>query len=135
MDKKEWLNRGFKLGGEIKALELEKQRLLELSCKCTSPTDSERLGGTKINANEDRFCEYTNYSILIDKKIKELINIQYKIHKTIYTVTNNIYRTLLIHRYINFKTWEQIAVDMGYTFQWVHILHGKALKEIKINFD
>jgi len=135
VDKREWLNRGYKLDGEIRALELEKERLLELSCKCTNPTDFERLGGTRTNVNEDRFVAYSDYSIQIDEKIQELINIKCEIHKAVYTVTNTIYRTLLIHRYINFKTWEQIAVEMHYTFQWIHILHGKALKEIKIIFD
>ena len=36
---------------------------------------------------------------------------------------------LLYLRYVRCETWEQIAVTMGYTYQWVAgQLHGKALK-------
>lgn len=35
---------------------------------------------------------------------------------------------LLYERYLNFKTWDNIAAGMGITYQWVHILHKIALK-------
>lgn len=42
------------------------------------------------------------------------------------------YRTLLYERYINGKTWEQIAVVMNYSYQHiVHYLHPKALNAVK----
>lgn len=37
------------------------------------------------------------------------------------------YRTLLYERYINGKTWEQIAVAMNYSYRRVLQLHGSAL--------
>ena len=47
---------------------------------------------------------------------------------------NTIYRTLLIARYINCKTWEQIADEMGYDLRWIYRLHGKALKAIESHY-
>lgn len=41
------------------------------------------------------------------------------------------YRTLLFERYINGKTWEQIAVDMHYSYRGVTKMHGKALQAVK----
>lgn len=41
------------------------------------------------------------------------------------------YRTLLYERYINGKTWEQIAVDMHYSYRGVTKMHGKALQAVK----
>ena len=38
---------------------------------------------------------------------------------------------LLYERYINGKTWEQIAVKMNYTYRRVTQLHGKALNAVK----
>jgi DNA-directed RNA polymerase specialized sigma subunit len=37
-------------------------------------------------------------------------------------------QTLLEQRYLNFKTWEQIAVDMGYNVRHLYRVHEKALK-------
>lgn len=38
------------------------------------------------------------------------------------------YHTILYERYINGKTWEQIAVQMNYCFRHTTKLHGMALK-------
>ena len=37
---------------------------------------------------------------------------------------------ILEQRYLCFKTWEQISVDMGYSIQHTFRLHDKALKEV-----
>ncbi|MBP0987392.1 MAG: sigma-70 family RNA polymerase sigma factor [Oscillospiraceae bacterium] len=42
------------------------------------------------------------------------------------------YRTLLYERYINGKTWEQIAVGMNYSYvHTVHRLHPSALRAVQ----
>ncbi len=54
-----------------------------------------------------------------------------RIDETISHVEDPDCRTLLHSRYIEMLTWEEIAVNMGYTYQWVAgPLHGKALKII-----
>ena len=50
---------------------------------------------------------------------------------TIDKITDGTLHTLLYERYINGKTWEQIAVQMNYTYRRVTQLHGKALNAIK----
>lgn len=41
------------------------------------------------------------------------------------------YRTLLYERYINGKTWEQIAVIMCYSYRQITRMHGSALIAVK----
>lgn len=41
------------------------------------------------------------------------------------------YRTLLYERYINGKTWEQVAVRMNYSYRHTTKLHGTALNILK----
>ena len=54
-----------------------------------------------------------------------------EIIETIGKVTQAEYNRLLYLRYVQGKMWEQIAVDMGYTYQWVAgPLHSNALQEI-----
>ena len=39
-------------------------------------------------------------------------------------------KQILSLRYLSFKTWEQIAVIMDLSYQWVHKLHERALEKI-----
>ena len=67
----------------------------------------------------------------INSDIDRLIKLKMNIESVIKSVNDDVLETLLIKRYINCKTFEQIAVEMHYTYQWVCVLHGKALRKIK----
>lgn len=41
------------------------------------------------------------------------------------------YKAVLEHRYVEQKRWEEIAVEMGYTFRWTQELHRRALRALK----
>ena len=45
------------------------------------------------------------------------------------------YSEILYKRYFEGETWERIACDMGYTYQWVCVLHGRALQRIQPMVD
>lgn len=47
-------------------------------------------------------------------------------------VTSAKYRTLLYWRYIRGYTWEQVAVEMSYSWRQTCRLHGDALNAVKI---
>ena len=40
-------------------------------------------------------------------------------------------RAVLEHRYLRMQSWEQIAVDMGYSWRHLHRVHGVALAETR----
>lgn len=65
----------------------------------------------------------------LNKKIDELVNLKRNAMEKIDCLADNDHKLLLTARYINMKSWEEIAVDMCYTYQWVHRLHGRALQE------
>ena len=44
---------------------------------------------------------------------------------------SRVYYKLLIARYIDFMSWEQIAVEIGYTIRHTWRLHGEALRRIE----
>ena len=46
-------------------------------------------------------------------------------------ISDNTEKLILKYRYIEFLTWEEIAVKLGFTFQWVHVLHKKALNNFE----
>ena len=59
--------------------------------------------------------------------IQNLMTLKQKITLEIDSIQDDDYKLLLTLRYLNYKTWEQIAVEMGYTYQWIHMLHSRAL--------
>ncbi len=63
----------------------------------------------------------------LETDINNLLDLKLKITHQINNIDNDDYKLLLMLRYLNFKTWEEIAVEMGYTYQWVHVLHSRAL--------
>ena len=41
-------------------------------------------------------------------------------------------RLVLEHRYLNFKSWEEISNVMKYSYRQVHRIHSDALKHIEM---
>ena len=66
----------------------------------------------------------------INADIDRLVDLKRDIIKKIKCVENLDYRTLLEKRYLNFETWEQIAVDMGYSIRQVYRVKQNAILEI-----
>ena len=131
MTTKEWLNRGYKLDKEINALLKEQSAALTRATGSTCGTSAERVQTSRRNTTEDRFINYASYSELIDNRIDELYAIKQEILSAINKVNDAVLRTLLIEKYVNFHTWEQIACNMNYSYvHVVHNLHPKALNAI-----
>ena len=66
----------------------------------------------------------------LGKDVQELIRIKQQVMQTIDKVTNADCVYLLYARYLEFKTWEEIAVDMHYNIRNIYRIHGRALEEI-----
>ena len=64
------------------------------------------------------------------KKEKQLIATMTKIEHTIDNVENSLDRCILRARYIECKAWEQICVELSYSWRQIHRLHSNILKKI-----
>ena len=63
---------------------------------------------------------------------EEAFDVMNVVNGVISRVPNEEQKLLLTMRYINGYTWERIAVEMDYTYQWVAgPLHGTALQEVE----
>lgn len=132
MTTKDWLMRAWNLDKEINQLLATKAEAYGRATGTTASTEGERVQTSRNNSSESKFVSYTEYSAMIDKRIDELYDIKQEILSAINQVQDSSLRTLLIARYINFKTWERIAVEMNYSYvHLVHNLHPKALQAIK----
>ena len=59
----------------------------------------------------------------LNNHIKEFIDLKSKITKKIDELPDIEYRLVLMLRYLDFKTWEEIAELMNYSIRWIYKLH------------
>lgn len=67
----------------------------------------------------------------ISADIDALVDLKREIVTAIKSVDSPEFGTLLELRYLCFKPWEQIALEMGYDLRWLYRLHQKALAVVK----
>ena len=72
--------------------------------------------------------EIVDFEAEIRRMISHENRIKHRIIGEIQTLDNPIYVDLLFRRYVELKSFERIACDMGYVYNYVCNLHGKALK-------
>lgn len=122
--------RAWDINKEIQALETEKE---EAKARAVSVTAGYgvKVQTSKKNRTEDAAVAYIDYEKKIGRRLDELYAVKSEIFDAISKVDNPTYRTLLALRYLRFLTWERIAIELNVTFQWVHILHKRALKAME----
>lgn len=131
MTTKEWLMRGWKIDKEINSLIEARDRIYERTLG-GAVGYGEKVQSSRQNAEENLRITYMAYTEKINNRIKELNEIKTEIITVINNVQSSTLRTLLIERYINYKTWEQIEEILGYSYvHIVHRLHPKALAIMK----
>lgn len=133
MTKKEWLSRARDMDLEIKALERTKQSLYDKATNIVPSNSGMNVqgGGSDPHKSES----YAIYSAELDEMVKRLKDVKMEILREINTLpdTDSILRTILIMRYVQcVPTWEQIALDIGYSYRDTTRKHGEALMKLQI---
>lgn len=131
MTAKEWLGRARKLRLRLSALEDSKQRSYALAVSSTAGL-GERVSGGEPG---DKLAAYTEMSIAVDRQIEKLEQTRAEILQVIGQVEDNTLATLLTEYYVNDKTWEEVAVQMQYSWRWVRRLHVRALEQVQEILD
>lgn len=130
-EKKAYLMQVQALSREIDVLQQEKSRWMALACQI-SVRYRETPGGGNAESKIQRALEKVDeIEQKIIERIDRLIEKREAIEQTIRQVEDGTLRELLRRRYLLCETWEEIADAMHYSFQWVCVLHGRALGQIK----
>ena len=136
MTAKEWLMRANGLDQQIKEMQESYQKALDESCNIVSVPRRVCVQESKKNTTERKMVSAAAYSEMISKKLSEYYEILTEITEKIERVHDNRLKTLLYARYINHKTWEQVAESMDLSEKWVRTsLHSQALQEIEKSRD
>lgn len=70
----------------------------------------------------------------INKEIDNFVDKKHKIINQIQGLSKSKYIDVLFRRYVEYKSFENIAVEMALSYQYVIEIHGYALQEFEITY-
>lgn len=130
--KKQYLNSYKNLCRKLKSLEeqLESLREIEQSAKIQTISDMPHGNNQK---------DLSDYMVKLDKILSKVIKTKkdcwdrkMEIESLIADVPDGVKADILRKRYIEFKPWEKICVEIGYSWRQTHYLHSEALSNFNI---
>ena len=128
---KEYLSQAYRIDQRINAKLEQITALRALATKATSTlSDMPRSDSPNLCRMSDIILKIVDLENIINRDIDELVNLKCEISSVIQAVEVPEYQTLLELRYLCFKTWEQIAVEMSYSIQHTFRVHEQALKSV-----
>ena len=133
MTAKEYLGQAYRIDQRINSKLEQIMTLRELALKATSTlTDMPHSPTKNTSSMQNIICKIVDLADDINKDIDMLVDLKREIVYALKKIQHTEYQTLLELRYLCFKTWEQIAVDMGYSSKHVFYLHDKAVALLQI---
>ena len=133
MTAKEYLSQAYRLDQRIDAKIAQVASLNDLATKCTATlTGMPRNPNRGSSTMADAVCKIIDLQQEINEDIDRLVDLKREIVAVIKAVENTEYQILLEKRYLSFQTWEQIAVDMGYSIQHIYRIREKAYTSVQV---
>ena len=94
-------------------------------------TQNYNSDGAQSTKNPHKFDRLVELESLVDAKIDEQIAMKAETLETIMKLQDRRQRMVLMGYFIEMKTWEQVAVDLNYSYMHITRIHGYALKEVQ----
>ena len=135
---KEELKRKLKsswvLSLKVKELHYQLKELRATGTRITPGYSLAPAGGGDNNTSKPEQAALAIYEL--EQEINAQIEQQCKATRETYALIDllddELLKLVMLKRYTGHKPWEKIAVEMGYSWQWVHKLHSKALNVILV---
>ena len=128
MNAQEYFNRAYNLDQRINSKIEQISSLNELATKCTSAITgmphSPNHGKTTM---ADTVTKIVALQEEINSDIDSLVDLKREMAGVIKAVESSEQQVLLELRYLCFKSWEQIAEEMGYSLHHLYKVHRAAL--------
>ena len=133
MTARDYLSQAYRLDQRINSKLEQVESLNELATKVSSTlTGMPKNPNSATSTMADTVTKIIALQAEINNDIERLVDLKREMVAVIKAVANTERQTLLELRYLCFKTWEQIAVEMNYTVRNVHLLHKEALKAVVV---
>lgn len=91
-------------------------------------SDTNGAGGGNQDKVGDTVAKIIDLRAKIDKDTDEFVNLKHEAAALLEKIEKPEYYQVLHKRYIQYKTLEQIAGELNYSWRWACKLHGRALQ-------
>jgi DNA-directed RNA polymerase specialized sigma subunit len=133
MNAKEYLSQALWLDHRINSKLEQLEILRTLAMKVSANLTVEKVsGGNNTKSHiENTIAKIVDLEREINEDIDRLVDIKADIIETINKVDDPFAQIILELRYINGKSWGEVAGEINFDIRTAFRLHGKALKEIE----
>lgn len=128
----EYLSRYRKLGKRIEQLSTERAMWLSRACKTTQTISDMPKAKNGAQGDSGEVAQYIEIGEEITRELRNLHRLRREIRAVITTLEDDILQTLMLYRYIDGMTFEEIAVKMNFSWRWTITLHGRALEKLSL---
>lgn len=132
MTAKEYLQQARFLDSRIKSKVQQIDSLNALATHCTATISdmprNPKHGGSRM---EEAIIKIIALQEEINADIVSLVELKRDIVKVVKSIPGAEHQTVIEKRYLCCASWEQIAVDLGYSIQHIYRLHDAALEKIE----
>lgn len=130
--KKEYLNRYKNAVRKYESL-VDQEYALRQEMEGAKPIEySDMPKGNKQTDLSDYMVRLDKVLTKIQARKDEMQNIRLEIEEKIADLPDGLQSKVLYLRYISFKSWEDICIEIGYSWRQTHNIHSKALANLKI---
>ena len=128
----EYLSRYRKLGKRIEQLSTERAMWLSRACKTTQTISDMPKAKNGAQGDSGEVAQYIEIGEEITREFRNLHRLRQEIRTVIAALEDDTLQALMLYRYIDGMTFEEIAVKMNYSYVHVCRLHGQALSKIML---
>ena len=128
----EYLSRYRKLGRRIEQLSTERAMWLSRACKTTQTISDMPKAKNGAQGDSSEVAQYIEIGEEITRELRNLHRLRREIRTVIAALEDDTLQALMLYRYIDGMTFEEIAVKMNYSYVHVCRLHGQALSKIML---
>lgn len=128
---KEYLRQLKTASIKIEQKEDELERLKAAAESISANNESERVQTTPKDRVSEDVARIMDLKEEINRDIGELLILKNKIINEIQSLDSHVYIDILYKRYVEYKTLEEIAVEMSYSYDHIRRMHGYALEYFK----
>lgn len=128
--KKEYLNSYKNLCRKLQSLEEQLQSLKEIGQTAKIQELSDMPRGNKQQDLSDYMVMVDELEKRIQSKRENCIERKLEIEACIIGMKDGVESDILHKRYIQLKSWEQICVEINYSWKQTHRLHSSALSNL-----
>ena len=133
MTAKEYLSQAFIVDVDINTKLDQLDRLNALATKATTTFSEVPFTGTPDpHRREDIIVKIIDLEDRIKEEMRRLVDLKSDIMTAIAKIEEPEQRIVLEKRYLEFKKWEDIAVEMNRSLRSIYRLHGQALKNVLV---